>query len=93
VVIHFIFILILTVAYVTLRTEPVSAVTSATPTPLLGPILLFSSVISFTQTAGLLGPARRKAATYTQDSTNTEETEWDSNPRSHLSGERRQFMP
>jgi hypothetical protein len=40
----------------------------------LGPGLFFSFVNIFTQTVGLLGrrTARRKAAIYTQDNTNTE---------------------
>jgi hypothetical protein len=70
--------------------------------PVQGPGLLFSSVIFFTQTAGLLG---RVISSSQGRYLNTEQhkyrinahrhpcLEWDSNPRSQRSSERRQFMP
>jgi hypothetical protein len=61
----------------------------------------FFSFLIYTQSAGLLGrgSARRKAATYTQNNTNRIRAhrhpclEWDSNPQSQCSRERREFMP
>jgi hypothetical protein len=52
--------------------------------PLLGPDLFFSFIISFTQSVGLLGwSPRRKAATYTAQHTHRHPClEWDSNSRS-----------
>jgi hypothetical protein len=66
--------------------------------PLLGLGPFFSFLILYT--VGLLGggSARCKAATYTQNNTNRINAyrhpwlEWDSNPRSQCSSERRQIM-
>jgi hypothetical protein len=63
--------------------------------PLLGPGLFFSFVIIFTQTVGLLGwgisPSQGRYLRTGQHRYPC--FEWDSNPRSQPSSERRQFMP
>jgi hypothetical protein len=70
--------------------------------PLLGPgrFFQFSNPIHSRYDSLDGGSARPKAATYTQDSTKHRINahrhpclEWDSNPRSQCSSERRQFMP
>jgi hypothetical protein len=62
----------------------------------------FSVSLSYTQSVGLLGrgSARSKAATYTQNQHKRRLNghrhpflEWDLNPQSQRSSERRQFMP
>jgi hypothetical protein len=69
---------------------------------LLGPGLFFSFVIFFTQTVGLLGrgisPSQSRYLHTDQNKQNKRTykhpcLEWDSNPRSQRSSERRQFMP
>jgi hypothetical protein len=65
--------------------------------PLLDPGLFFIIVIFFTQTAGLLGQVISPSHTTTQTQNKRTQKhpclEWDSNPRSQRSSERRHFMP
>jgi hypothetical protein len=67
--------------------------------PFVGPWPLLSFLI-YTQSVGLLGWAvRRKASSYTRNNANRINAhrhpwrEWESNPRSQRSSERREFMP